>query len=48
MRKHLSASIKIKASGGIKNYSFARQLIDAGADRLGCSNSITIIKERSF
>ncbi len=48
MRKHLSASVKIKASGGIKNYSFAKQLIAAGADRLGCSNSIAIINEQSF
>ena len=45
MRRHLSSSIKIKASGGIKNYSFASQLIAAGADRLGCSSSIQIVKE---
>jgi deoxyribose-phosphate aldolase len=45
MRKHLPAAIKIKASGGIKNYSFAQQLIDAGADRLGCSSSVQIVKE---
>ena len=45
MRKHLPATIKIKASGGIKNYSFAQQLIDAGADRLGCSSSVQIVKE---
>jgi len=45
MRKHLPPTIKIKASGGIKNYSFAQQLIDAGADRLGCSSSVQIVKE---
>jgi deoxyribose-phosphate aldolase len=45
MRKHLPATVKIKASGGIKSYSFARQLIDAGADRLGCSSSVQIVKE---
>ncbi|MEO6233191.1 MAG: deoxyribose-phosphate aldolase [Ferruginibacter sp.] len=45
MRKHLSNNIKIKASGGIKSYAFAKQLIDAGADRLGCSSSIQILKE---
>jgi deoxyribose-phosphate aldolase len=45
MRKHLPAGIKIKASGGIKSYNFAKQLIDAGADRLGCSSSIQIVKE---
>lgn len=45
MRKHLPSAIKIKASGGIRNYTFAKQLIDAGADRLGCSASIAIVKE---
>ena len=45
MRKHLPAAIKIKASGGIKNYNFARQLVNAGADRLGCSSSIQIVNE---
>ena len=45
MRRHLPAAVKIKASGGIKNYSFARQLIEAGADRLGCSSSVQIVKE---
>lgn len=45
MRKHLANSIRIKASGGIKNYTFAKQLIDAGADRIGCSSSIAIVSE---
>lgn len=44
MRKHLPAGIKIKASGGIRTYEFARQLIDAGAGRLGCSASVEIVK----
>ncbi len=45
MRKHLPDMIQIKASGGIKSYNFAKQLIDAGATRLGCSSSIQIVKE---
>jgi deoxyribose-phosphate aldolase len=45
IRTHLSDSVKIKASGGIKSYSFAKELIDAGANRLGCSSSINIVKE---
>ncbi len=45
MRKHLADSIRIKASGGIKNYTFAKQLIDAGANRIGCSSSIAIVNE---
>ncbi len=45
IRAHLSDAVKIKASGGIKSYSFAKELIDAGADRLGCSSSIQIVNE---
>lgn len=45
MRKHLADNVLIKASGGIKNFVFAKQLIEAGANRLGCSSSITIIQE---
>ncbi len=43
LRKNLLPSIKIKASGGIRDKEFARQLIEAGADRLGCSASVSIV-----
>lgn len=43
MRKHLPANIKIKASGGIRDFEFAKKLVDAGADRLGCSASVAIV-----
>ncbi len=45
IRAHLAEEVKIKASGGIKTYAFAKELIDAGADRLGCSSSVNIMKE---
>lgn len=45
MRKHLPAAISIKASGGIKDLAFARQLLDAGATRLGCSAGVAIVQE---
>ena len=45
IRKHLPSSVNIKASGGIKTYEFARRLIEAGANRLGCSASVAIVKE---
>lgn len=45
MRRHLGEQVRIKASGGIKTYTFAKQLIEAGADRLGCSSSVQIVKE---
>lgn len=35
---------QIKASGGIRTLDSALQLVQAGADRLGCSNSLEIIK----
>ncbi len=43
LRAHLPKSIKIKASGGIRDKEFALQLIEAGADRLGCSASVAIV-----
>jgi deoxyribose-phosphate aldolase len=45
MRANLPASMGIKAAGGIRNYQFAKELIDAGATRLGCSASMQIMKE---
>jgi len=45
MRKHLPSSVRIKASGGIRTYEFAKQLVEAGADRLGASASVGIVKE---
>jgi deoxyribose-phosphate aldolase len=44
MRQHLPASVRIKASGGIRTYAFAQELIAAGADRLGCSASVEILR----
>lgn len=43
MRRHLPSYIGIKASGGIKDYSFAADLLNAGATRLGCSAGVAII-----
>lgn len=45
MRRSLPAAIKVKASGGIRTRKFAIELLEAGADRLGCSRSLDIIKE---
>ncbi len=45
MRRLLPGTIKIKASGGIRAYAFAKELIDAGADRLGCSAGVQILNE---
>jgi len=45
MREFLPGNIGIKASGGIRTYDFALELIEAGASRLGCSSSVQLIKE---
>ncbi|HEY1030638.1 MAG TPA: 2-deoxyribose-5-phosphate aldolase, partial [Flavipsychrobacter sp.] len=45
MRSHLPASIAIKASGGIRTFAFAKELVEAGATRIGCSASLAIVKE---
>ncbi|MFY9465510.1 MAG: deoxyribose-phosphate aldolase [Sediminibacterium sp.] len=42
-RKHLPAHVQIKASGGIRDYAFARELVEAGATRLGCSAGVAIV-----
>ncbi len=44
MRAHLPTEINIKASGGIRTYAFAAELVEAGATRLGCSASIAIVE----
>ena len=44
MREHLPPRVKIKASGGIRDYVFAATLVEAGADRLGCSASVEIVE----
>lgn len=46
MRKELPAHVAIKASGGIRDYTFAKELIDAGATRLGCSASVAIVQQQ--
>lgn len=45
MRRQLPSTVKIKASGGIRTYDFAKELVAAGANRLGCSASVAIVKE---
>ena len=44
MKKH-AGGLKVKASGGIRTLAAALEMIDAGADRLGLSASVDILKE---
>lgn len=43
LRKKLPSTVKIKASGGIRDRKFAEELIAAGADRIGTSVGATIV-----
>jgi deoxyribose-phosphate aldolase len=45
MRKHLDASIKIKASGGIRTREQAEAMLAAGAVRIGTSNGVGLMNE---
>lgn len=40
-----SAGMEVKASGGIRNFTDAKRMIDAGATRIGASASIAIVQE---
>jgi len=48
MRNKLPGHVKIKASGGIRHFAFAKELIESGADRLGCSASLKIVDEEKL
>lgn len=44
LKKH-AGGMYVKAAGGIRTYDDARRMLDAGADRLGCSASVAIITQ---
>ena len=45
MRKTVKDKCLVKAAGGVRNLKDAMAMIEAGADRLGCSAGITIMEE---
>lgn len=45
MRSVVGDKLKVKASGGIRNYKDAMDMVNASADRLGVSASIAILEE---
>ncbi len=47
MRRYGGSNIAVKASGGIRDLAAAKVMLDAGADRLGLSASVAIVKELS-
>ncbi|MBN1998666.1 deoxyribose-phosphate aldolase [candidate division KSB1 bacterium] len=46
MRQVVGQEMGVKAAGGIRNYDTAVAMIRAGADRLGTSSSVEIVKAR--
>jgi len=45
MRENVPSNVGIKASGGIKTLADAKAMIEAGADRIGASAGVSIMKE---
>ncbi len=45
MRKIVGPDLGVKASGGIRDFNTAMDMINAGASRIGASASIAIVKE---
>lgn len=45
IKNNIPEGILIKASGGIRTFGFAKELIDAGASRIGASASVAIVKD---
>lgn len=48
MRRIVGDDMGVKASGGIKTLADAQAMIDAGANRLGCSSSVEIISSKEL
>jgi len=44
MKDVVSPKLQVKASGGIRDYKFARELLMAGATRLGTSSGVKIVQ----
>lgn len=45
MKETVGPDVKVKAAGGIRDWETCRQMIEAGAERIGTSSSIKICDE---
>ena len=45
MKETVGDLVKVKAAGGIRSWESARAMIEAGAERIGTSSGITIVRE---
>ena len=44
LREHVSPDVRVKAAGGIRTFELAQAMIEAGADRVGASALIALVK----
>lgn len=47
MRQHIGAEVKVKAAGGISSFADAEEFMRLGADRLGTSRLVKIMKNEN-
>ena len=45
MRQNVSSDVKVKAAGGVRDLESCLAMLEAGAERIGCSNSSAIADE---
>ncbi|MDZ4778997.1 MAG: deoxyribose-phosphate aldolase [Planctomycetia bacterium] len=45
MREHSPPHVKVKAAGGVRNYADAARIRDAGAERIGATATVAIVRE---
>jgi deoxyribose-phosphate aldolase len=45
MRRTVGPHMGVKAAGGIRDYKRLREMVSAGANRIGTSASVTIMEE---
>lgn len=45
LRRHVGANVKVKAAGGIASFADAERFIELGADRLGTSRLVKLMKQ---
>ena len=48
MRETVGENVGVKASGGIHHLSEVEEMVEAGANRIGCSASVNIMKEKEL
>ena len=44
MRQTVGPDMGVKASGGVRTFADAKAMIEAGANRIGTSNGVAIVK----